>query len=124
VKIFHRGYEMRVPRENWPNFMRNLFEARISFGYMAPGTWERVYWAAREFENLVRDTDPPLRPGYWPGRAHFGIATPAGEAWEHVSVFFMDGAYVDWPDKVYEEAKYIPALVDGFGPVIVTPTWT
>jgi hypothetical protein len=103
-----------------------LFRCGISFAHMAPTT-DRRDIAKRDFlEELLRvgmyytlGINTVYR-GDNSAKAMFRHASPAGESSDHVAVMFMDGKKDEFSsEKIYNECKYIPAEIDGVGPMVV-----
>jgi hypothetical protein len=101
-----------------------LFKNGISFVHMAP-TVERKEKALDDFIAEINRTGTYYTQVYdrvtrQDARARFMLCVSNGAASEHVAVMFVDGKRDEFPDKrAYDEARYIPAEVDGAGPMVI-----
>jgi hypothetical protein len=102
-----------------------LFRAGISFVHMAP-TESRQMRAYAEFRRELEKADIGFEEGYGfkirDGNltAHFMLCVMQGASSEHVPVMFVDGEIEEFPQpRALMEAVYIPAAIDGIGPMIV-----
>ncbi len=103
-----------------------LFQAGISFVHMAP-TESRRMLAYTEFRKALEKVDVDFEES-WDFRkirdgsviAHFVLCVMCGASSEHVPVMFVDGEVEEFPQpRALMEAVYIPAAIDGVGPMIV-----
>lgn len=50
----------------------------------------------------------------------FMVCRLSGASSDHVAVMFVDGKKAEFKDqRAYDEARYIPAKIDGHGPMVV-----
>lgn len=103
-----------------------LFRNEISFVHMAP-TAERCDKAQKDFlaellrmgtyytmgqHTFYRNNDKTI--------ARFMVCTSHGASTDHVPVLFMDGKKSEFNDqRAYDEARHIPAAINGIGPMVV-----
>lgn len=103
-----------------------LFKSGVSFVHMAP-TEQRRATAIRDFKHALLVgwytgivTDHKVYSASGDVCASFFVCRIAGSSSNHVPVIFMDGKKDEFPDqRAYEECRFIPAEIDGCGPMVV-----
>lgn len=108
-----------------------LFRSGISFVHMAP-TLARLDEARKDFKRALEESGTywdqegqyDFVQGHWDSpryvSAHFMLCVMCGASTEHVPVMFVDGKDEEFRDqRALEEAMFIPAPIDGVGPMVV-----
>jgi hypothetical protein len=102
-----------------------MFRNGISFVHMAPNETRRKQ-AFIDFLNEIQRTGTyhtaisDHRVERADAFARFIVCQMNGASSEHVPVMFMDGKKSEFKDpRAYDEARYIPAKIDGVGPMVV-----
>lgn len=96
-----------------------LFKAGISFVHLAPDP-KRCSAAERAFNEAVVENCPEEWPLSWDSRydCKFAVCTMNGQSFDHVPVLFIEDEQ-DCEPQALREALYIPAPINGAGPMVV-----